>query len=190
MRRDPIQEIIAYNSRFLGRYPQLLAQKIERMASGPFGFFRGTFHLFARDMIAGVLDPWQNANPFTPVETDLVGDIHSENYGTFKAADGTVRYDINDFDETTRGCFDFDCKRAATSMFLASAANNIVMAQAVDYVETFARTYVKTILRFAKHGGEQTFGYCDKHPPDLVAVKQLIRAAVETRRPEFIERMT
>ena len=67
MPRDPVAEIIAANRPFVGRYPKLLTRKFDRLAGGPFGFFRGTFHLFARDMVAGVLDPWQNSNPFTLV---------------------------------------------------------------------------------------------------------------------------
>ncbi len=190
MSRDPIAEVIGYNRRFVDRYPDLLRRKIERMSSGAFGFFRGTFHLFARDMVNGVLDPWQNANPFTVVETTLVGDIHSENYGTFKADDGTIRYDINDFDETTAGSFDFDVKRAAASLFLAASAAEIALAQAFEYVEIFVRTYVETIQKFARHGGADKFTYSNDHPPELSAIRRLIHDAADTKRSEFIDSMT
>src|SRR6516162_1264004 len=94
--RDPLKEFQTFNRLFARRNPELLRHKIARMAESPFAFFRGTFHLFARDVLAGVggVLPLFHG---TGVELDLVGDIHSENYGTFKADDGAVHYDVNDF---------------------------------------------------------------------------------------------
>src|SRR5258707_10830514 len=100
--RDSIREFKEFNRPFARRNPELLQHKVARMAEGPFPFFRGTFHLFARD----VLDRMSGPLPLLTgagVEMDLVGDLHSENFGTFKAEDGVVHYDVNDFDETTRG---------------------------------------------------------------------------------------
>ena len=82
--RDAIAEFIAYNRPFARRNQELLRFKIASMAESPFAFFRGSFHLFARDVLGGVGGPlplFQAAS----AELDLVGDIHSENYGTFKA---------------------------------------------------------------------------------------------------------
>jgi uncharacterized protein (DUF2252 family) len=188
--RDPIQDIIRFNRRFVGRYPDTLRQKIERLSGSSFGFFRGTFHLFASDMVAGVLNPWPTDNPFSQVEIDVVGDIHSENYGTFKAADGLVYFDINDFDETTRGSFDFDCKRAATSLVLALSAAGVAWLDVVGHVASFVRCYAKTIERFATKGGAETFGYSDQNPPDCAPVRKLLRTAVEMSRAEFLEKLT
>src|SRR5438270_8857024 len=116
--RDPVAEFQAYNRAFARRNPELLRLKVERMAASPFAFFRGTFHLFARD----ILERFYEAGPRVAgaeAELDLVGDIHSENYGTYEADDGT-HYDINDFDETTQGRFDFDVRRLTTSFILAA----------------------------------------------------------------------
>ena len=49
--RDPIVEFMNYNRRFARRNPELLRLKVARMAEGPFAFFRGTFHLYARDLL-------------------------------------------------------------------------------------------------------------------------------------------
>src|SRR5262249_29914147 len=105
--RDVIQEIMDYNRFFALRNPRLMQHKIERLAEGPFPFFRGTFHLFARDVIDHLCGPLPLLSS-AGVEMDLVGDLHGENYGTFEGADGQLHYDINDFDETTTGRFDFD----------------------------------------------------------------------------------
>src|SRR5262249_34608035 len=108
-----------YNRLFARRNPELLRLKVARMAENPFAFFRGTFHLYARDVLDNV---WRAVSVVlgSGAEVDLVGDIHSENYGTYKAADETIHYDINDFDETTRGHFDFDICRLAMSLFLVA----------------------------------------------------------------------
>src|SRR5262245_38621610 len=116
--RDPITEFETYNRAFARRNPELLRLKVDRMAGSPFAFFRGTFHLFARDILDRFFDTGPRVTG-TEMELDLVGDIHSENYGTYQANDG-VHYDINDFDETTRGRFDFDVRRLTTSLVLAA----------------------------------------------------------------------
>src|SRR5262245_32083774 len=115
--RDAVHEFQEFNRPFARRNPELLRLKVARMAEGPFAFFRGTFHLFARDVLAAVAGPLALLSGQGP-ELTLVGDIHGENYGTFKAADGLIHYDVNDFDEATSGRFDFDVCRLATSNFL------------------------------------------------------------------------
>src|SRR5690349_18909170 len=125
--RDPVQEFQAYNLAFARRNPELLRLKIERMAAGPFAFFRGTFHLFARD----ILDHFFDVGPGSTAgaELDVVGDLHSENFGTYQAEQG-VHYDVNDFDETTQGRPDFDVRRLATSLVLAAQEQGEGLADA------------------------------------------------------------
>jgi uncharacterized protein (DUF2252 family) len=188
--RDPVAQIIAFNQRFRNRYPILLRQKIDRLASGPFGFFRGTFHLFAQDMVEGVLDPWKLENPFTPVEIPIVGDIHTENYGTYKAEDGTIHYDINDFDETTQGSFGVDCKRAVTSLFLAAYEAKRPLMEATQISESFVRTYVETLTNLSQGKPASAYACTDQVPPKAKAVRDLLGEAAASKRPEFIDRLT
>src|ERR1700722_7920936 len=98
--RDAVQEFMTFNRPFAQRSTELMRFKIARMAETPFAFFRGSFHLFARDALQRDLIPLPLLSN-DGIEMDLVGDIHSENYGTYKADDGLIHYDINDFDETT-----------------------------------------------------------------------------------------
>src|SRR5260221_14442392 len=100
------------------------------MAESPFTFFRGTFHLYARDVLEGFWNKVPLLLGGGP-EMELVGDIHSENYGTYKGTDDRIHYDINDFDETTHGRFDFDVCRLATSLYLASRERGDSMDRAV-----------------------------------------------------------
>jgi uncharacterized protein (DUF2252 family) len=190
MRRDPVDEIIAFNRSFRGRYPAMLRRKIERMALGPFGFFRGTFHLFSRDLVERAFDPWIEDNPFSGVEIPLVGDIHTENYGTYRAQDGSIQYDINDFDEATVGPFGFDCKRAAASLFLAAYEADRTLSEATDICAHFVRAYITSITRFASGTSASRFGYSDSRLPRPEAVRLLLERARQRSRSQFIGRLT
>jgi uncharacterized protein (DUF2252 family) len=157
------------------------------MAENPFGFFRGSFHLFARDVLNKAYEPLPLLSG-EGIEMDLVGDIHSENYGTYKAADGLIHYDINDFDETTQGRFDFDVCRLATSHVLAALDRGSKLAEAVQVPLAALTTYCDTVRRLIKKGAdldvsEQRLSGCNP-------VDDLIQAGVQAKRPGFIDRLT
>jgi len=94
-----------------GRVPGLVGLKYERMLASPFGFFRGAVPVMAADL--AVL-------PHTGIVNQICGDAHVRNLGAFAAPDGRLLFDINDFDETIRGPFEWDLKRLATSLVLAA----------------------------------------------------------------------
>src|SRR5258708_7486077 len=129
--RDPIVEFQNYNRPFLLRHPDLVRQKIQRMAVSPFTFFRGSLHLYVRDFIDRLL-PSALPETSTSPDVDIVGDIHGENYGTFKAGDDAVHYDINDFDETTRGPWVLDICRLATSCCLVAQDRSETLERAMQ----------------------------------------------------------
>jgi uncharacterized protein (DUF2252 family) len=186
--RDPVAEFFRYNRPFVSRGPELLRLKVARMAASPFAFFRGTFHLFAHD----VLDRGHEGLPplsTAGAELDLVGDIHSENYGTFKAADGAVHYDVNDFDETTRGRFTFDVARLATSLFLAARECGQAVNQAVPMLVAFLETYAAEVHRLVKKGGAG-LDVSEASPSGYQAVDEFVKDKAATKRPAFIERLT
>jgi uncharacterized protein (DUF2252 family) len=187
--RDPIAEFMNYNRPFAQRNPELLRYKITRMAESPFSFFRGTFHLYARDVLDKVWGP----SPLLSgggVELDLVGDIHTENYGTYKAADSVVHYDINDFDETTRGRFDFDVCRLGTSVFLASRDRGDSLPDAVGATLFFLTTYAETARRLIKKGRELEYDVSENSPSKAPPVDDLIRTCAAVKRSEFIQKLT
>src|SRR5690242_11142549 len=84
------------------RIPELVRAKHERMAESPFGFFRGAVPIMAADLALSTN---------TGIFTQLCGDAHVRNLGAFAAPDGRLVFDINDFDETIRGPFEWDVKR-------------------------------------------------------------------------------
>jgi uncharacterized protein (DUF2252 family) len=92
------------------RIPALVRIKHQRMVASPFGFFRGAVPIMAADLAC---------HPNTGITTQLCGDAHVLNLGAFASPDGRLAFDINDFDESLRGPFEYDVKRLATSLILA-----------------------------------------------------------------------
>jgi uncharacterized protein (DUF2252 family) len=186
--RDAVAEFMTFNRAFARRNPELLRLKVERMAASPFAFFRGTFHLFARD----ILDRYYEAAPrlaAAEAELDLVGDIHSENYGTYQADDG-VHYDINDFDETTQGRFDFDVRRLTTSFILAAQERGDPLAAAVDVGFTVLTAYTEAIRRLLKKGKPGDLDVNEKSASGSPAIDALVRDADAAKRKAFIDGLT
>jgi uncharacterized protein (DUF2252 family) len=185
--RDPIVEFQSYNKAFASRNPELLRLKVERMAESPFAFFRGTFHLYARDTIDKLFDALPRPAG-TDIELDLVGDIHSENYGTYQASSG-VHYDINDFDETTQGRFDFDVRRLATSLVLAAQEHGHGLGDAALAGLAALTAYTDTLRRLMK-GKPLDLDVSDSAPAGCVPVDHLVKIAAAAKRPAFIDGLT
>jgi uncharacterized protein (DUF2252 family) len=93
-----------------GRVPALVKLKYELMMVSPFGYFRGAVPVMAADLAM---------QPNTGLTVQLCGDAHVRNLGAYAAEDGRLIFDINDFDETFRGPFEWDLKRMAASLFVA-----------------------------------------------------------------------
>ncbi|MGD0548293.1 MAG: DUF2252 domain-containing protein [Terracidiphilus sp.] len=124
-----------------GRVPALIKLKYKLMAESPFGYFRGAVPVMAADL--AVL-------PNTGIVCQLCGDAHVRNLGAFAAPDGRLTFDINDFDETIRGPFEWDLKRMAASLILAGRASGHKEASARAAVEKFAARYAAQISAFSK----------------------------------------
>jgi uncharacterized protein (DUF2252 family) len=104
-------ELVARSMR--GRVPALIHLKYELMAESPFAYFRGAAPVQAADLAQ---------LPSTGIMSQLCGDAHVRNLGAYAAPDGRLVFDINDFDETIRGPFEWDLKRMAASLVLAGRA--------------------------------------------------------------------
>jgi uncharacterized protein (DUF2252 family) len=186
--RDVVREFMDYNRKLALRSPELLRLKVARMAAGPFGFFRGSFHVFARDVYERNFGPLPAA-----VDTELmvVGDAHPENFGTFKGADGVVHYDLNDFDEATVARFDLDVCRLAAGLFLAAhdPDGHAALAEAVQIALAGVVSCAQTVRRLLKKG-EAEPDPSEKHPSGSTAVDELIRTGAAVRRPDFINHLT
>ncbi|SEF71001.1 Uncharacterized conserved protein, DUF2252 family [Bryocella elongata] len=123
-----------------GRLPELLKLKHERMCESPFGFFRGAVPIIAADL---------SCHPHTGIFTQLCGDAHVLNLGAFASAEGELVFDINDFDESMRGPFEWDLKRLATSLILAGRAAEIARPDRNAAVRAFVESYRRMMREFA-----------------------------------------
>ena len=124
-----------------GRVSALIKEKRQLMAQSPFGYFRGAAPVMAADL--AVL-------PNTGIEAQLCGDAHVRNLGAFAAPDGRLVFDINDFDESIRGPFEWDLKRMAASLVLAGRESHHKEASASDAVEHCILRYCDQMRAFAK----------------------------------------
>ena len=93
------------------RVPELLAVRHDRMLASPFAFYRGAAVIMAADLAT---------QPDSGLVVQACGDAHLANFGGFAAPDRALVFDMNDFDETTPGPFEWDVKRLAVSFDLAS----------------------------------------------------------------------
>ncbi|MGK5628465.1 DUF2252 domain-containing protein [Streptomyces sp. URMC 123] len=106
-RPDPVA---AVEESSIGRLSELTPIRVGRMAAGPFAFLRGSAGLMAYDLAS---------TPCTGVGTQLCGDAHAANFGLYGDARGSLVIDINDFDETAHGPWEWDVKRLVASLVLA-----------------------------------------------------------------------
>lgn len=127
------RRILAYNA---GRLPQVLSRKYQKMAADAFSFYRGTAHLFYEDLAAA---PPLPASP----AAWLCGDLHPENFGSYKGDNRQVYFDISDFDEGLLGPALLDVLRMATGVCVAFKTLNFAGPQ--DAVRHFLNAYAATL---------------------------------------------
>jgi uncharacterized protein (DUF2252 family) len=124
-----------------GRVPALVKLKYELMAESPFGYFRGAVPVMAADLAT---------LPNTGIVSQLCGDAHVRNVGAYAAPDGRLVFDINDFDETIRGPFEWDLKRMAASISLAGRGSGHKDSSVRRAVEECILRYTAQMRAFAK----------------------------------------
>ncbi len=137
-RTDPV---VLFQESNAERLPALIPIKVTRMALSPFSFYRGAAPLMARDL---------SFVPATGLRTQLCGDAHVQNVGAFAAPDGHLIFDLNDFDETIPGPWEWDVKRMAASLVLAGREAGNPNRVNADAVRSFVRAYRETMDRFAE----------------------------------------
>jgi uncharacterized protein (DUF2252 family) len=132
-RPAPVELLVAASR---GRIPELLPIKWTRMAASPFGFFRGAVPLMAFDLAS---------LPVSGINVQICGDAHVRNLGVFASPTGALVFDINDFDETIGGPWEWDVKRLATSIILAGREAGNSDAVCRDAVLCFVAEYRRSL---------------------------------------------
>lgn len=111
-RPDPVKIL---NDVAKKRLPSLIPVRDERMEDTPFTFFRGAAAIMASDLAA---------TPRTGIGVQACGDAHCLNFGGFASAERNLIFDVNDFDESLPGPWEWDVKRLVTSIIIAGRANH------------------------------------------------------------------
>ena len=139
-RRDPIGMLIESNKT---RLPELVPIRYGRMATSPFAFYRGAAAVMAYDL---------RSTPVTGIKSQICGDAHLSNFGLFQTPELNVIFDVNDFDETLRGPWEWDLKRLAASCFIAARDNGLRRRQSREVAKAAAQHYRESMLELAKAG--------------------------------------
>lgn len=139
-RRDPVRILHGQSE---GRVQSLVPIRYGRMLVDEFAFYRGSAALMATDLAA---------MPDSGLEVQLCGDAHLSNFGAFASPERKLLFDINDFDETARGPFEWDVKRLATSFEVACLAYEFSRKERREVLRTVTETYTDSIARFATMG--------------------------------------
>lgn len=130
--RDPLALLAASN---VGRTASLVPVRHGRMLASPFAFYRGAPAVMAYDLAQ---------TPSSGIVAQLCGDCHISNFGMYASPERSLVFDLNDFDETLPGPFEWDVKRTAASI--------VVAARNAQLTEKAARSAVATALRSYRTG--------------------------------------
>ncbi len=137
-RRDPVEVL---EDQAKSRIPELVPIRYGRMLASPFAFFRGGAAIMAMDL----------ANtPQSGFRVQLCGDAHLSNFGVFAAPDRRLVWDVNDFDETLPGPWEWDVKRLAASFAIAGRDRDFTPKETRAAVLSAAREYREAMRKFTE----------------------------------------
>jgi uncharacterized protein (DUF2252 family) len=139
-RPDPVALLEAQNRT---READLVPVRHGRMMVSPFTFYRGAAKVMATDL---------KDTPTAGLNVQLCGDAHLSNFGAFASPERTLLFDLNDFDETLPGPFEYDVKRMAASFAIAARNNGFGAADVTATTLTSVRAYREALADFAEMG--------------------------------------
>ncbi len=137
-RPDPVALLESQNR---SRITELVPIRHERMLLSPFAFYRGAALVMASDLAR---------NAHTGLEVQLCGDAHLCNFGLYASPERNLVFDINDFDETLPGPWEWDVKRLVASLAVAARANGFGSDDCDRVVYTCARAYRERMQALAE----------------------------------------
>jgi uncharacterized protein (DUF2252 family) len=122
------------------RVDELVPLRHERMLVSPFTFYRGAAVVMAADL---------GSQPDSGLRVQACGDAHLANFGGFASPERAMQFDINDFDETNPGPFEWDVKRLVTSFEIAARSNSFTEKEKRLVVNRVARAYREAMVQFS-----------------------------------------
>jgi uncharacterized protein (DUF2252 family) len=135
--RDPVSILADQDA---ARVPELVPIRYGRMLVSPFTFYRGAAAVMAADLAE---------TPVSGFRTQTCGDAHLSNFGVFASAERTLVFDINDFDETLPGPWEWDVKRLVASLAVAARNNGFTAKQRRKIATSATRAYRTAMRDFA-----------------------------------------
>ncbi|WP_406471929.1 DUF2252 domain-containing protein [Streptomyces sp. NBC_01615] len=139
-RPDPVDIIEAQSA---ARVPELVPIRYGRMTESPFRFYRGAAAIMAGDLAD---------TPRSGIRAQLCGDAHLLNFRLLASPERRMMFDINDFDETLPGPWEWDVKRLSASLVIAGRANGFSTEERAGIVRSAVGSYRKWMRRFAEMG--------------------------------------
>jgi uncharacterized protein (DUF2252 family) len=139
-RPSPLDLIAASNA---GRLAELIPLRMGRMAANPFGFLRGSAVVMAWDL---------SRSPVSGIPVIMDGDAHLHNFGLFGTPQRDIVFDLNDFDETTIGPWEWDLKRLVASVNIAGRENGLGRKERRTSVMRCVETYRLNLARMQSMG--------------------------------------
>ena len=136
--RDPVALL---DEQSASRVPELVPIRYGRMLVSPFTFYRGAARLMAHDLVSA---------PNAGLTVQLCGDAHLSNFGGFASPERVLVFDLNDFDETLAGPFEWDVKRLAASFEIGGRDRGFDDAERRESVLAVVRAYRKAMREFAR----------------------------------------
>lgn len=170
--RDVVGIVSAFN---MGREPERVTQKYRLIAENPFAFLRGTCHLFYQDFSA---DAHLNLAP----PAWICGDLHLENFGTYKGDNRLSYFDLNDFDEAVLAPASWELSRFLVSVLTAADTLRVRPAEAVALCHCFLDAYAGNLA-------EGKARWVERATADGM-VRDLLRDLRLRERPAFLDRRT
>jgi uncharacterized protein (DUF2252 family) len=177
-RFDPISVLLAAGE---GRARRLLPIKYARMKESPFAFFRGAVSIMAADLAR---------LPNSGLHAQLCGDAHVQNLGSFAAPDGELVFDLNDFDETIRGPWEWDVKRMAASLVLAGRESGHDRASCKSAAEACVASYCRSIEEFSRLPVLQVARHQVRREESVEPVHAALRQSERARPLDLLNKFT
>jgi uncharacterized protein (DUF2252 family) len=139
-RRNPVDMVIESSK---GRIPELIPIRYGRMMVSSFTFYRGTANIMAADLVS---------TPKSGIRAQICGDSHLLNFGGFATPERRLIFDVNDFDETLPGPWEWDIKRLAASFIMAARSNGFSKTDQRDAAQAAVQSYREHMGEYAKMG--------------------------------------
>jgi uncharacterized protein (DUF2252 family) len=136
-RSDPVSVLVEQD---LARESDLVPVRHGRMMATPFTFYRGAARVMAADLAS---------SPASGIHVQACGDAHLSNFGAYGSPERQLLFDLNDFDETLPGPWEWDVKRLAASFTIAARNNGFTRKQTQTVTATCAESYRTSMARFA-----------------------------------------